>query len=146
MASSQDTVDGTPPAGSGAAEADVVERLRLFSKSEFVRGLPYWFVPFFIMGVAVYGGIGWNLLLSLTDYSGFATPSFAQLDLEMYAQAVADPVVYRTAKNTFVLLIAFTTVSLVLGLFLALLLDRDLRFKGKIQTVYLPAQTGESLR
>lgn len=137
MASSQDTADGTPPAGSAAAEADLLERLRLFSKSEFVRGFPYWFVPFFIMGVAVYGGIGWNLLLSLTDYSGFATPSFAQLDLEMYAQAVADPVVHRTAKNTFVMLIAFTTVSLVLGLFLALLLDRDLRFKGKIQTIYL---------
>lgn len=137
MASSQDTIDGTRSAGSSATGTDVVERVRKFTKSEFFRGLPYWFIPFFIMGVAVYGGIGWNLLLSLTDYSGFATPSFAQLDFEMYAQAVGDPVVFRTAKNTFVLLIAFTTVSLVLGLFLALLLDRDLRFKGKIQTIYL---------
>lgn len=137
MASSQDTINGSQTADSGAPVEDWETRARVFWKSDFVRGFPYWFIPFVIMGVAVYGGIGWNLLLSLTDYSGFTTPTFAQLDLEMYGKALSEPVVYRTAKNTFVLLIAFTTVSLILGLFLALLLDRNLRYKGKIQTIYL---------
>jgi len=132
MARSQETVS----AGS-EFDRDWESRLRVFAKSDFVRGFPYWFVPFTIMGIAVYGGIGWNVLLSLTDYEGFGEPSFDSLDLEMYSQALADPAVYLTAKNTFVLLIAFTTVSLVLGLFLAVLLDRDIRFRGKVQTIYL---------
>jgi len=132
MARSQETVSA-----GGEFDRDWESRLRVFAKSDFVRGFPYWFVPFTIMGIAVYGGIGWNVLLSLTDYEGFGEPSFSSLDFEMYSQALADPAVYLTAKNTFVLLIAFTTVSLVLGLFLAVLLDRDIRFRGKIQTIYL---------
>jgi glucose/mannose transport system permease protein len=90
------------------------------------------------MGLGVYGGIGYNTIISLTDYEGFNQgPDFTQLDFEMYTQAFGDPWVYVTAKNTFVLLIAFTTITLVLGLLLSIMLDRDIRFKEKIQTIYL---------
>lgn len=132
MARSRETVSAVD-----GANRDWQTRLRVFAKSDFVRGLPYWFVPFSIMGVAVYGGIGWNVLLSMTDYQGFGQPQFDSLDFEMYSQALADPAVYLTAKNTFVLLISFTTVALVLGLFLAVLFDRDIRFRGTVQTIYL---------
>ncbi|MFB6081520.1 MAG: carbohydrate ABC transporter permease [Halanaeroarchaeum sp.] len=125
---------GSTDDGSGR---EAQRRLRRFWKSDFVRSLPYWFVPFLIMGVAVYGGIVWNFLLSLTDYQGFDEPSFQGLDLEMYVRALNDPAVYSTAQNTFVLLVAFTTLSLLLGLFLAVLFDRDIRQKGKFQTIYI---------
>jgi glucose/mannose transport system permease protein len=88
----------------------------------------------------VYGGIGYNTLISLTDYEGFSRgPDFSpgNLDLDMYVQAMNDPWVWTTGKNTFVLLIVFTTVTMLLGLFLAIMLDRGIRFKEQIQTVYL---------
>jgi len=139
MASSQDTVSGSQSVGTGT-ETDWRTRLRVFLKSDFVRSFPYWFIPFSIMGLGVYGGIGYNTLISFTDYEGFNEgPDFSpgNLDLEMYVQAMNDPWVWTTGKNTFVLLIVFTTVTMILGLFLAILLDRDIRFKEQIQTVYL---------
>jgi len=137
MASSQDTVSGSRNVESGA-EADWRQRLDAFAKSDFVRSFPFWFVPFSIMGLGVYGGIGYNTLISLTDYEGFNQgPDFTQLDFEMYVQALNDPWVWTTGKNTFVLLIVFTTVTMLLGLFLAIMLDRGIRFKEQIQTIYL---------
>jgi glucose/mannose transport system permease protein len=137
MAGSQDTVAGAGSAGY-ATGTDWRERLRRFWKSDFVRSAPYWFVPLVVMGAAVYGGIIWNTLLSLTDYEGFlGNPDYSQLDFGMYAQAMQDPSVFLTGRNTFVLLVVFTTVSLILGLFLAILLDRDIRQNEKVQTIYL---------
>ncbi|WP_114577090.1 carbohydrate ABC transporter permease [Saliphagus sp. LR7] len=133
-----ETVSGSRAAAHRGAGDDWHGRIRRFSKSDFVRGLPYWFVPFLIMGFGVYGGIGWNTLISLTDYEGFGQPpDLGDLDLEMYAQALQDPAVFVTTKNTFVLMIAFTTITMILGLFLAIMLDRDIRFREKIQTIYL---------
>nr|WP_232342971.1 sugar ABC transporter permease [Halosimplex litoreum] len=121
-----------------ASEADWRARLVAFSKSDFVRSFPFWFVPFSVMALGVYGGIGYNTLISLTDYEGFNQgPDFTQLDFEMYVQAMNDPWVWTTGKNTFVLLIVFTTVTMLLGLFLAIMLDRGIRFKEQIQTIYL---------
>jgi len=112
-------------------------KLSHFAKSDFFRGLPYWLIPFFIMGMGVYLGIGYNTLISLTDYSDFARPDYGQLDLEMYQRALTDPTVHNAAKNNLALLLGFTVASVSLGLFLAVLLDRDLRHKGKFQTIYL---------
>jgi glucose/mannose transport system permease protein len=135
MAGSQDTATGSRTIGGG--ETDWRTRVETFSKSDFVRSFPYWFVPFSLVGMGVYGGIGWNTVISLTDYEGFDRPDYTNLDFSMYAQALSDPWVYLTAKNTLVLLIAFTTITLVLGLLLSILLDRGIRYKEKIQTIYL---------
>lgn len=113
------------------------QRWHSFIRSDFVRALPYWAIPFVVMGVAVYGGIGWNIVISLTDYAGLGQASYSQLDLEMYRRALTSGAVWQAGQNTFVLLVTFTTVTLVLGLFLALMLDRGIRFKGKVQTIYL---------
>ncbi|WP_049983392.1 carbohydrate ABC transporter permease [Halorubrum sp. BV1] len=138
MARSEDTVSGSQSVSASATPEDWRDRLRRFSKSDFVRSFPYWFIPFSIMGLGVYGGIGWNTLISLTDYEGFLErPDFTNLDLEMYVQAIQDPAVILTTKNTFMLMIVFTTVTMLLGLFLAILLDREIRYKEKIQTIYL---------
>lgn len=138
MASSEDAVTGSRSSAPGDAREDWRDQLRQFSKSDFVRSFPYWFVPFTIMGLGVYGGIGWNTLISLTDYEGFGQrPDFSNLDLEMYVQALQDPAVAVVTKNTFVLMVAFTTITMILGLFLAIMLDRGIRFREKVQTIYL---------
>jgi glucose/mannose transport system permease protein len=117
--------------------ADWQTRARYFLNGDFVRSLPYWGIPFVIMGIAVYGGIGYTIAVSLTDAQGLGSPDFSELDFEMYFAALEDPAFLAAAQNNLVLLIGFTTVSLVLGLFLAVLLDRDIRYNEKIQTVYL---------
>ncbi|QCS42349.1 carbohydrate ABC transporter permease [Natrinema versiforme] len=112
-------------------------KLRYFLNSDFVRSSPYWGIPFVLMGIAVYGGIGYNVLISLTDFSGISSPTYTDLDFEMYRTAFANEAFREAAINNLILLVAFTTVSLILGLFLAILLDHGIRYKDKIQTVYL---------
>ncbi|MFA9518585.1 carbohydrate ABC transporter permease [Halopenitus sp. H-Gu1] len=137
MARSQDSATGFQLVDTDTV-AEWRTRLRVIWKSDFVRSFPFWFIPFFIMGLGVYGGIGYNTLISLTDYEGFSQgPDFTQLDLEMYVQAMNDPWIWLTAKNTFILLIVFTTVTMLLGLFLSIMLDRGIRFKERVQTIYL---------
>lgn len=105
---------------------------------EFLESSPFWFPPFLLMSLFVYGAIVWNLLISLTDYEGFAgSPDYSDLDFDMYAQALTDPLVIRAGVNTFQLVVGFTLASLVFGLGLAILLDRKIRFENTFRTIYL---------
>jgi glucose/mannose transport system permease protein len=109
-----------------------------FWRSDFVRSMPFWLVPFAVIGLFVYGAIGWNLLLSLTDYSGFlGSPDYSDLDFENYITALTSPEVIEAGRNTLVLLIVFTLVCLALGLGVAILLDRQVRFESTLRTIYL---------
>ncbi len=112
-------------------------RLRSTLGSDFVRSLPFWLPALALVGWFVYGSVVWNALISLTDLQGFGRASFSQLDLENYHQALNDPGLLVAARNTFVLLVVFTVLCLVVGLALALLLDRDIRYQGYVRTVYL---------
>lgn len=113
---------------------DVFGSLR---SSQFVKSLPFWAVPMFLVGLFVYGAIAYNFLISLTDLSGFAQASFEQLDFEMYSRALGNSDFLFAAQNTFVLLVVFTVVCLILGLGLAILIDQDIRYRGKLRMVYL---------
>lgn len=133
-----DTTETTDSAtGPSETGVDWKTKLRYFLNSDFVRSAPYWGIPFVIMGIAVYGGIGYNLAISFTDYAGIGRPSFSSLDLEMYRAALADGSFRAAAFQNFVLLVGFTSISLGLGLFLAVLLDYGIRYKETIQTIYL---------
>jgi glucose/mannose transport system permease protein len=105
---------------------------------DFVESLPFWLPPFLLMGLFVYGAILWNLLISLTDYEGFgAAPDYSSLDFEMYVRAVTDSGVVDATVNTFILIVAFTGTTLVIGLALAILIDRGIRFENTFRTLYL---------
>ncbi|WP_440767056.1 carbohydrate ABC transporter permease [Natronorubrum sp. DTA7] len=130
-----ETTDST--AGPTEEVVDWRTKLRYFLNSDFVRSSPYWGIPFVLMGIAVYGGIGYNLAISFTDYAGIGRPQFENLSLEMYRMALADGSFRAAAFQNFVLLVGFTSVSLGLGLFLAVLLDYGIRYKETIQTIYL---------
>ncbi|RDI70015.1 carbohydrate ABC transporter permease [Halopelagius longus] len=131
------TTETTETTSSSSEEVGWERKLRYFLNSDFVRSSPYWGIPFLIMGIAVYGGIGFNLSISLTDAKGLTPPDYSTLDFEMYRQALASDAFRQAAQNNFVLLVVFTTVCLLLGLFLAVLLDHGIRYKDKIQTIYL---------
>jgi len=99
--------------------------------------MPYWLIPFAVIGLFVYGAIGWNFVISLTDYTGFAAAEYNDLDFEMYVEALTAPEVIAAGRNTLALLIGFTLVCLVVGLGVAVLLDRKVRFEGTLRTIYL---------
>jgi len=106
--------------------------------SDFLESTPFWLPPFLLMGLFVYGAILWNLLISLTDYQGFgAAPDYSNLDFEMYVRAANDSGAIEAAVNTFLLIVAFTATTLVIGLTLAILIDRGIRFENTFRTIYL---------
>ena len=111
--------------------------LQRYWTSDFVRSMPYWLVPFAVIGLFVYGAIGWNFVISLTDYTGFGAAEYTDLDVEMYVEALTAPEVIAAGRNTVALLVGFTLVCLVVGLGVAVLLDRKVRFEGTLRTIYL---------
>ena len=129
--------DTTESTSQSTDDVDWTTKLRYFLTSDFVRSSPYWGIPFIIMGIAVYGGIGFNFAISLTDAKGLTPPEYGSLDLEMYTTVLANDAFRQAAQNNLVLLVVFTVVCLLLGLFLAVLLDHGIRYKNKIQTIYL---------
>lgn len=112
-------------------------RLSALRYNDLIRSLPFLLVPAIFVGVFVYGSIIWNLLLSLTDFEGFGDPSYSQLDLSMYTRMVSDTQFIIAARNTVVLIVGFTILSLLIGLLLAILVDRDIKFEGTVRTIYL---------
>jgi glucose/mannose transport system permease protein len=118
--------------------ADTLEdRLTTLRRSDFVRSLPFLFVPAVLIGVFVYGSIIWNLLLSLTEFEGFGDPDYSDLGFSMYAQMLSDSQFITATQNTVVLIIGFTVLCLLVGMALAILVDRDVKFEGTIRTIYL---------
>ncbi|WP_435117087.1 carbohydrate ABC transporter permease [Halolamina sp. C58] len=129
-----------------------------------VRSAPFWLPPFLLVGLFVYGAVVWNFLLSLTDFSGIGEPDYTDLDVENYLVAFADPIdgllstvglggevngatpawseltvepVWNSLGNTVALMVGFAAVCLALGLLLAILVDRGIRFENTFRTIYL---------
>ena len=110
--------------------------------SEFVQSLPFWGPPALLVGLFVYGAVAWNVLISLTDWSGLGQPEYSQFDLSVYSQMLNELLdtgsnFFVATRNTVVLLVAFTVVTLLLGLLLAILVDQGVRFENTFRTIYL---------
>ncbi|MES3517189.1 MAG: sugar ABC transporter permease [Natronomonas sp.] len=131
--------DGGVVTGDAAATRRRSERSRLrrFLDSDFVQSAPFWLPPFLLMGFFVYAAIGWNFVISLTEYSGFGAIDYSNLGLHNYRAMLSDSQMWAVTRNTFVLLVVFTLVCLVVGLLLAILLDREIRFGRAFRTIYL---------
>jgi len=99
--------------------------------------MPFWLPPFVFMAIFVYGAIGWNFLISLTDYRQFGRPDYSDLDFEMYVQAFNDATFIDATRNTLVLLLGFIAICMTVGLLLAILVDRNIRFENTFRTIYL---------
>lgn len=123
----------------GVVSESETERGQSLVSRDFLQSIPFWLPPFLLMGFFVYGAIGWNFVISLTDFSGLSLPEYevSQFDFEMYSQALNDPTFWTAARNTFVLLVAFTGLCLVFGMLLAILVDQGIRFENTFRTIYL---------
>ncbi|EJN58875.1 carbohydrate ABC transporter permease [Halogranum rubrum] len=126
------------PAMAGEGEASSSSVL----DSEFVQSLPFWGPPALLVGLFVYGAVAWNVLISLTDWSGLGQPEYENFDLSVYSQMLNDLLdptsnFFVATRNTVALLVAFTVITLLLGLLLAILVDQGVRFENTFRTIYL---------
>ncbi|WP_226039805.1 sugar ABC transporter permease [Natrinema sp. DC36] len=128
--SSVNRSDESDPGQSGS----LLEALR---RNKFVRSLPFWLPGFALVAAFVYGAIGWNFLISLTDWEGLGEPDYTTISLDTYLQLLQDPAFRNATWNTFVLMVSFTVIALGVGLFLAILMDREIRFGNGFRTIYL---------
>lgn len=139
------STDGGLPAEASESTESTLQR---WTKSEFVKSLPFWLPATLLVGVFVYGAIGWNFIISLTDWQGLRRVTYnpGAFDLDNYVEffskvaeggLLGGPQEYWAFRNTFVLLILFTVVALIVGLLLALLVDQKIRFENSFRTIFL---------
>lgn len=89
-----------------------------------------------LVGYFVYVCIGWNVIVSLSDWKGL-TPSYNIVGFDQYLNLFRDPVFLTSLKNNLILILLFVPGSLFLGLFLAILLDLKVRGEGVFRGIYL---------
>jgi glucose/mannose transport system permease protein len=89
-----------------------------------------------LVGYFVYALIGWNVLVSLTDWKGLA-PSYNIVGFGQYVTLFQDQEFLTSLTNNLILILLFVPSSLALGLFLAILLDSKVRGEGVFRSIYL---------
>jgi len=108
---------------------------KVFTKDRIVSSLFFLISPV-LVGYFVYVCIGWNVVVSLSDWKGL-TPSYNIVGFDQYANLFQDPVFLTALQNNLTLILLFVPTSLSLGLFLAILLDLKVRAEGVFRSIYL---------
>ena len=85
--------------------------------------------------VFIYGMIGWNIIVSFTDWTG-GIPSYNFVGLSNYTNLVQDPLFWGSFLRT-LLLFSVIPISLGIGLFLAILLNQNVKGARIFMIIYL---------
>ncbi|MEV4132849.1 sugar ABC transporter permease [Dactylosporangium sp. NPDC049742] len=92
-----------------------------------------------VLGVFVYGLIGWTTKLSLTDeHDALGSKGFVGLQnfVDLFTEDINDRFVH-SLKNLLVFTVVFMLGALLMGLLWAFLLERGVRAEGFFRAVYL---------
>jgi glucose/mannose transport system permease protein len=89
-----------------------------------------------LLGVFVYGFLGWNVRVSLADWRGLR-PDYAYDGFDQYTRLPDDTRFTDDLNNVVVFTIAFVVGTLVVGFVLALLLERGVVGEGFLRGVFL---------
>lgn len=108
---------------------------RMFTKDKMTT-LIFFLPSLVLVGYFVYACIGWNVVVSLSDWKGLS-PSYNIVGFNQYASLLHDPVFLTSLQNNLILILLFVPGSLFLGLFLAILLDLKVRAEGVFRSIYL---------
>jgi multiple sugar transport system permease protein len=91
---------------------------------------------FFVLGLSIFPA-AWALLLSLQKWNGFSEPKF--VGMRNYARLVTDAEFLQAVGQTGLFVVLFVPASVLCGLFLAVALNRQIRFIGFYRTaVFIP--------
>ena len=88
------------------------------------------------VGVFVYGFIGWSALVSVSEWNS-VTPDYTFAGLRNFKELFQNFRFQADIRNTVVFTLLFVAASLLIGLFLAALLDRHVRGEGFFRSIYL---------
>ena len=89
-----------------------------------------------VLGLSIFPAV-WALLLSLQEWDGFSTPEF--VGTANYAELVGDADLRDAVMHTVLYTVLFVPSVVLLGLFLAVALNRRIRFIGLYRTaVFVP--------
>ena len=89
-----------------------------------------------LVAVFVYGLIGWNVKVSLSDWRT-AVPSSKWAGLASYRDLNADPAWTEALHHILLFTVTFILGTLLLGMTLAFLLEKGVRGEGFFRSVYL---------
>jgi len=88
------------------------------------------------LGVFVYYFLGWNVRVSFTSWLG-QRPTYDWVGFRNYKELFANERFQIDVRNLAVFTLVFIGGSLLLGFFMALLLEKGVRFEGFFRSVYL---------
>ena len=89
-----------------------------------------------VLGLSIFPA-GWALLLSLEKWDGFTPATF--VGLQNYQALFADPEMWDAVGHTALYTVLFVPMSILVGLFLAVALNRKIRFIGLYRTaIFVP--------
>lgn len=88
------------------------------------------------IAIFVYGFIGWSTRVSLSKWKGL-TPDYTWNAIKNYTDLFQDPRFHIDIRNTVIFTVLFVTGCIVLGLFLAVLLDQNIKGEGIFRSVFL---------
>lgn len=86
--------------------------------------------------IFVYGFIAWSGRVSLSQWKGLL-PDYTWAGLKNYTELFVDPRFHIDIRNTLIFTVIFVFGCLILGLFLAVLLDQNLRGEGFFRSTFL---------
>lgn len=89
-----------------------------------------------LLGVFVYGLIGWNFQISLTNRDSLA-PATGYVGLDNYVTLLTEPRFLHSLRNVAIYTVVFVVGTMVMGLLWALLLERGITAEGMFRTIYL---------
>lgn len=86
--------------------------------------------------IFVYGFIGWSVRVSLSSWKGL-NPDYTWAGLKNYIALFSDPRFHVDIRNTLIFTGVFVIGSIVLGFFLAVMLDQGLKGEGFFRSLFL---------
>jgi len=86
--------------------------------------------------IFVYGFIAWSVRVSLSTWKGL-NPDYTWNGLNNYLSLFSDPRFHVDVRNTIIFTSVFVTGSILLGFFLAVILDQGLKGEGFFRSLFL---------
>jgi len=93
-------------------------------------------IPIVLVVIFVYICIIWNVVVSLSDWDGLK-PSYDFKGFGQYKDLFTNEIFLTSLWNNIVLILIFVPGSLIMGLFLAILLDQKVRKENVFKLIYL---------
>lgn len=89
-----------------------------------------------LLGIFVYGFLGWNIRVSFTSWRGF-TQTNDFVGWRNYAELGENEVWWRDVRHLLVFTLVFVAGSLLFGFVMALLLEKGIRGENAFRSIYL---------